>query len=143
MEYNASSVLSLISKIHSRSAEIMREELGRSGLEHFASSHGFILYTLSRCENPISMGELANRINRDKSTTTALVKKLEEAGLVKTKKDEKDSRKHLIFLTDNGSARECSTAEISHFVLNRAWRGFSEAEKDSLVRLLVKMEKNL
>ena len=80
MEYSTNSILSLISHLHTVSADFTNRRLAdTAGL---VSSHGYILYLLSQHQK-LSMKELADGINRDKSTTTVLIRKLRESGLVR------------------------------------------------------------
>ena len=75
MEYSTNSILSLISHLHTVSADFTNRRLAdTAGL---VSSHGYILYLLSQHQK-LSMKELADGINRDKSTTTVLIRKLRE-----------------------------------------------------------------
>ena len=142
MKYDVSSVLSLISKIHSSSADFLKKKMCGRGLPDFVSSHGFILFCLSKDER-LLMGDISERINRDKSTTTALVKKLERASLVKIEKDGADSRKKWISLTEKGRAYNETTRNLSSELLDSAYKNFSAAEKDELLRLLEKLCSNL
>lgn len=89
------------------------------------------------------MGELSSAINRDKSTATALVKKLEKLGFVKTEKSAEDSRKKIITLTEKGKKYNETTAELSKELLTKAFKGFSDDEKNSLLSLLCKLSENL
>ena len=142
MNHDTSSVLSLISKIHSQSQDFLQKKMRASGLPEMVSSHGFILYKLSQTER-MTLGELTAEINRDKSTTTALVKKLEELGLVQTKRCPLDSRKKYISLTENGKEYDKTTETLSTELIETAYKGFSEDEKESLLQLLEKLSGNL
>ena len=77
MDVNSS--ISLLSNIHTITADFLIEKLKERGFPDFASSHGNILFQLSVNEK-MTMGDLAEKINRDKSTTTVLVRKLESEG---------------------------------------------------------------
>ena len=79
MDVNSS--ISLLSNIHSITADFLTERLKTKGFPDFASSHGNILFQLSVNEK-MTMGELSEKINRDKSTTTVLVRKLESEGFI-------------------------------------------------------------
>lgn len=140
MKYSKSRILALISRIHSLSSEYTRKFLAEKG--DYSSSHGFILYLLS-CEPELSMGELTARINRDKSTTTALVKKLIDDGLIETFTSPSDSRKKLVRLTEKGSNFSGFTSEISSSLMNICWKSFTEEEKEKLLELLNRMKENL
>ena len=79
MDVNSS--ISLLSNIHTITADFLTEKLKERGFPDFASSHGNILFQLSVNEK-MTMGDLAEKINRDKSTTTVLVRKLEKDGFI-------------------------------------------------------------
>ena len=140
MDYNLASLPSLISHIHTLSAEFTSRRLAEKG--NFVSSHGFILYLLSQ-RGRMKMGELAQVINRNKSTTTALIKKLRDEGLIKEETDESDSRMKYVSLTEKGKEYNTLTAAISRELLETYYRGFSPDEKEELLRLLVKLNGNI
>ena len=95
--------MSLVSRIHSAAADFLIKRLAEKGLPDFASSHGFILFQLA-AEDALTMKELADKINRDKSTATVLVRKLERDGFVKTAPAPGDARSKLVSLTRKGKA---------------------------------------
>ena len=91
----------------------------------------------------MSLGELSKSINRDKSTTTVLVRKLEGSGLVELKKDEKDSRKKIITLTREGTKYTKTMEEISRQLLVTSWKDFKPEEQTQLLSYLTKLSENL
>ena len=138
-EYDTS--ISKVSQIHSLTAEFLKKRLAEHGFDDFASSHGFILYQLSM--NPkITMKELAEKINRDKSTTTVLVRKLEAAGLVKVTVDSADKRNKLLELTTNGNEYNQMTRELSQELLSTFYKGFDEKEKQAFCEFLERIKGN-
>ena len=139
MEINSS--ISLLSHIHSQCADFLISRLKERGLPDFASSHGNILFQL--CKNgSMTMGDLARAINRDKSTTTVLVRKLEQAGFVQSRADEADRRSRILSLTEKGAAYTEATNEISSELLSTFYRGFSETEKEDFTGFLEKIAEN-
>lgn len=142
MEYGVNAVVSLISRIHSLSQDFLRHRMTDAGLPELVSSHGFLLFCLSQTER-MTLGELARRINRDKSTTTVLVRKLETAALVATERDAADSRKKYVRLTAKGTEYKAVTARLSDELLRTSYRGFSAAEQSELLRLLMKLHDNI
>ena len=140
MNYTVDSVVSLISHIHSASADFLNRRLSKT--DSFVSSHGFILFLLSENQK-MTMGQIAEKINRDKSTTTVLIKKLLEKGLVKTENCPEDSRKKLISLTEDGKKYNALTGGISRQLLEACYKDFSGEEKETLLQLLVKMSRNI
>ena len=139
MEYSVQKVLSLISHIHSVSAEFTNRRLAEKNL---ISSHGFILFQLAQNET-MSMTQLAACINRDKSTTTVLVKKLLAEDLVKITTSSEDSRVRLISLTSKRKKYKDLTSSISEDLLTVCYKGFSKEEKQKLLSLLNKVNENI
>ncbi len=139
MDINCS--ISLLSHIHSITADFVMQNLKKQGFQDFASSHGNILFQLS-VKDELSMGQLAEKINRDKSTTTVLVRKLEQEGLVYTEADKIDKRSKNIFLTEKGKLFNQTAFDISKELLTTFYKGFSEEEKDDFFNYLKRIENN-
>lgn len=140
MDYNISKVLSLISHIHASSQDFTNQKLSsKNGL---VSSHGFILFLLK--ENKyMAMSDISKAINRDKSTTTVLIRKLKDLGLVKETQCNDDSRKKFISLTEKGMEMNDFTSGISQELLEVCYKDFSTEEKNTLLTLLKKMSYNI
>jgi len=139
MDVNSS--ISLFSHIHSITADFLTEKLKKEGFPDFASSHGYILFQLS-INDHMSMGALADKINRDKSTTTVLVRKLEKDGFIHCEHDPKDRRSRVASLTLKGQQFNRITKEISNELLETFYKGFSEAEKNLFFNTLLKIQNN-
>ena len=133
--------INLLSHIHSQSSDFLQKKLSEKGFENFASSHGNILFQLSRAEN-MKMNELAKIINRDKSTTTVLVRKLENEGLLKTVPSTDDKRIKIVSLTEKGKLYNSITGEISSELIEKFYQGFSDEEKECFTKLLLRITKN-
>ena len=139
MDINSS--ISLLSHIHSITADFLTEKLKEHGYPDFASSHGNILFQLSVNEK-LPMGELAQRINRDKSTTTVLVRKLESEGFITGDPDPADKRSRIIYLTDKGKQFNNTAMELSKELLETFYKGFTEEEKNNFFQTLLKIKDN-
>lgn len=63
---------------------------------------GMQAYALYLLEEPLSMGELANRLNCDNSNVTGIVDRLESHGLIERRADAGDRRVKLLVLTPKG-----------------------------------------
>ncbi len=133
--------MSLVSRIHSAAADFLIKRLAEKGLPDFASSHGFILFQLS-AKDALSMKELAEKINRDKSTATVLVRKLERDGFVKTAPSPGDARSKLVSLTRKGKRYNDVTAELANDLLKIFYKGFSDAEKKNACSYLLRIAEN-
>ncbi len=115
--------------------------LHRAGLAHLVPSHGDILVCLFAGE-PITMQELAERIHRDPSTVTALVRKLADAGYVSTQKSAHDRRRIEVSLTDEGRALRCSFECISKELLKVQMKGITKDELTATGALLLRIRDN-
>jgi len=140
MDYNISKVLSLISHIHASSQDFTNQKLcSKDGL---VSSHGFILFLLKE-NHCMTMSDISKAINRDKSTTTVLIRKLKDHGLVQETTCNDDSRKKYISLTEKGMEMNDFTSSISKELLEVCYKNFSDEEKDTLLTLLKKLSENI
>ena len=88
------------------------------------------------------MKELAERINRDKSTVTALVNKLAEAGYVSKERDPQDKRITRLCLTAQGKSLEPDFNKISGKLIETAFSGFTREDREQTVKGIEKMLNN-
>ena len=139
MDVNSS--ISLLSNIHSITADFLTERLKAKGFPDFASSHGNILFQLSVNEK-MTMGDLSEKINRDKSTTTVLVRKLEAEGFITGESDPADKRSRIIFLTEKGKQFNQTAQELSSELLGTFYKGFTEEEKEDFFQTLLRIKNN-
>ena len=89
------------------------------------------------------MKEIADKIDRDKSTVTALVDKLISIGYVTKQKDPGDSRMILVSLTEKGKKLRSDFEEISDKLLEIVYLEFEGNEKEQLITELIKIKNNL
>ena len=141
MERNINSSISLVSHIHGTTADFLTKELAAQGFDDFATSHGNILFQLS-LNTQMTMGELSRKINRDKSTTTVLVRKLMKEGYVEEKTSAEDKSSKLITLTAKGMQYEKVTSNISKQLLDTFYKGFTEEEKLQFLGYLERIHEN-
>lgn len=139
MDVNSS--ISLLSHIHTITADFLIEKLKERGYPDFASSHGNILFQLSVNEK-MTMGELSEKINRDKSTTTVLVRKLEKDGFITGDAAPNDKRSRIIYLTEKGRQFNATAQELSSDLLGTFFKGFTENEKEEFFKTLLRIKKN-
>ena len=104
------------------------EQLEQYGLAGIAPSHGDILVQLF-AHGELPMSELAQRIGRDPSTVTALVRKLAAGGYVSTAKLPEDKRVTLF-------------ESISDALADVQCRGRDDGELEALDRALRTMQEN-
>lgn len=140
-QINISNSISKISQIHSAVQDYLTEELASKGFENFSSSHGNILFQLN-INKKMKMSELSQKINRDKSTTTVLVRKLIKMGLIKEENDENDKRNKYISLTQKGMEYNTVTSGLSKDLITKFYNNFTEEEKNLFCTLLEKIQTN-
>lgn len=133
--------ISQVSHIHSLTADFLKKRLAQNGFEDFSSSHGNILFQLS-VNKEITMKELAAKINRDKSTTTVLVRKLEQEGLVTTTPSPTDRRNKFLKLTHKGTAYNTLIKTLSQELLSTFYKDFSPEEITQFQGFLERIESN-
>ena len=82
-EKKLTTISSLIAQIQSDANNYLDSQLKKIGLSEITTSHGYILFILSKNKNketkeldPMSMKEISKKIDKDKSTTTVLIEKL-------------------------------------------------------------------
>lgn len=140
---NINAIISTISKIHNGANKLIIEELKKNDLSGLAPSHGDILIKLYNFEDGVTMREISEGINKDKSTITALVNKLEKLELVEKLKSNTDSRSTIIRLTKKGlDTKPVVLGKVSSKLLEQTYKGFSKEEKENLCLLLEKMKDN-
>lgn len=133
--------IGLISAIREKANKRIVGYLQREGITDLAPSHGVILVMLYQYDT-MAMSELAKRVNRDNSTITTLVDKLVKTGYVRKIKNQDDRRITNISLTQKGRDFQPVFDNISSELISKIYEGFSDLEKELLVRLLEKLFKN-
>lgn len=139
MKYD--NTINLISRIRELANNVIVTELEELGIKGIVPSHGDIIVTLIK-HRELTMTEIAEKINRDRSTVTTLVKKLNGIGFTATKKNESDQRSSLVFLTQKGRELEKGFKEISERLYSIQFEGVSEEEREVFRGVLLKMYNN-
>lgn len=133
--------ISLISKIREKTNRFIMSEMLKHGIKGIVTSHGDIIYALFK-KPRLTMAEIAEKIDRDKSTVTALVNKLVRLGYVKKERGTEDTRVIYVTLTNKGYELEPIFEAISSEVLDTFYLGIPENEKEELIRILNKIYNN-
>lgn len=141
---NTNAVISVIANIHNNANKLIVDELKKHNLTGLAPSHGDILILLYQNEEGVPMNKITSTINKDKSTVTALVNKLEKMELLTKFKHEIDSRSTIVKLTQKGhDTKPIVLDQISTKLLETTYKDFSNDEKELLCSLLEKIKDNL
>lgn len=110
-------MISVLSRTLAAANHLIAKLLADENIINLVPSHGDILIQLFAHEE-VSMAALADAIGKDPSTVTTLVKKLVDAGYVKTEKNPEDRRITNVTLTDSGRALEQSFVNVSKELCN-------------------------
>ncbi|MBU2547221.1 MAG: MarR family winged helix-turn-helix transcriptional regulator [Proteobacteria bacterium] len=127
-----------IARISDKANRLLIRELKKHGLQGLAPSHGDIMVALFK-KQKVPMKELARIIDRDKSTVTGLVDKLVRLGYLEKQADPADQRVQIVSLTEKGGRLIPDFITISITLQERFGRGLDDEEKETLVRLLKKV----
>lgn len=131
-----------IGKIQYKVNKFLMKELSSHGMKGIYPSHAEILGSLL-LHGPLQMNQIAEFVGKDKSTVTALVKKLILKGYVEKIRDYDDNRVSIISLTRKGKTLIPDYLKISQKLRETSNKGFNEDERELLYNLLVKLEGNL
>lgn len=134
-------IISLIATIREKANRLIIQEMSIREMEGLAPSHGDILSALFEYSS-LTMKELAKKINKDKSTVTALVNKLLNLGYIERTRDLADSRIVYITLTEKGKNLKSDFKEISDKLIERAYKDISKNDQEVVINILTKIENN-
>jgi DNA-binding MarR family transcriptional regulator len=135
-------IVSLISKIRTKVNRHIELEMSRQGMDGIVTSHGDILFALFGRQR-MTMAEIAGKIDRDKSTVTALVKKLEGLGYVRKERSTEDTRIVYVTLTQKGISLKPVFDKISDDIIKTLYKDIPDSDRDELLRMLEKIYSNL
>jgi DNA-binding MarR family transcriptional regulator len=130
--------LSLMAIVVSRMNDFIMQRLRERDVTGIVPSHGGILNALYT-SGSATKGELAQRIARNPSTVTVLVRKLEKLGYVSVAPDTQDARVSVVTLTPLGRSFEPTFSAAS-----REWKSvvastLDEDEQEQLHDMLERM----
>ena len=130
-------IVSLASMLRRSANDCIEKQLRDRGFTKMVPSHGDILQCLFH-KGSLSMQDLAKQIKRTKATTTVLVDRLEDEGLVKRSKSDRDSRITLLSLTKKGKSLEGIFNTIADELDKRVMCNLSADGAELLEQLLEK-----
>lgn len=134
-------IIHLLSRTRDRINKDLQREIDALGVGRIAPAHGSVLYALR--SGTLPMQELALLIERDNSTVTALVDKLEKLGYVRRQTDPEDLRSYLVSLTPQGRRVATRVVAASRRTVGRVYKGFTAREKSDLMGLLARVHSNM
>lgn len=134
-------MVSVVARTRALANRYLVQQMGVRGLEGLVTSHGDVLLQLF-AEDGLPMRELAARVYRDPSTVTTLVKKLADAGYVRTERGVRDRRSVVVLLTERGRVLERDFQEISQRLLEVQRKGIDDARMEAAREVLLQMQQN-
>lgn len=139
METN--NIISLISRIRESANKFIILEMDKWGVKGLVPSHGDILVALLKAEK-LTMKELAEKIDKDKSTVTALVDKLIKLGYVEKSRDVEDNRVVFVTLTKSGKELKPMFGSISKELISIVYKDIPQNEREEVNNILTKIKNN-
>lgn len=106
------------------------------------AGQNFMLEQL-RAEQPLTTGELARRMEIEVPTAVRMARRMEATGLLQRQADPADARRVLISLTRQGRRVAQVLPRRLDAVSERAFRDFTEIDRQTLIELLKRVTANL
>ena len=126
------------SKLRHASAEATIGSLGCHQAQHR------ILIALEMSDSlPISQRTLAEKLDITPAAVTVALKKMEKVGFITRTQSDSDNRVNNIDLTDKGRKLLADAKARFDGIDDVMLRGLSDKEKESLIKILTKMQSNL
>ena len=142
MKINESNFLYSLTTIRQRLFKFIENELSSRNVAGVAPSYGDVLFALDQKECQ-TVQDVAKYTNKDKSTISSVLNKLETNGYIRKDKDTNDARITNLTLTPKAKKLRPVLFEISRDLNNRMFDGLSDKEKETLFELMGKILKNL
>ena len=135
MDFETGIVISLIARIREKANRFIMHELKEHGIEGLAPVHGDVLVALF-FHNELTMKEIADTVDRKKSTVTTIVEKLVRLGYAEKVKDPEDHRSFRISLTKKGRGLKERLIDISNKLQRKVYKDMPMRERRQLVKSL-------
>ncbi len=138
MDKNMDNTLTLVAKLNYLMNEMVYEELKKIYPEGLSTSHGSIIFCL-KSKKSVTMGEIAEEIQKSPQTVTALVSKLVKYGYAETIKDEVDKRVRCVRITEKGETLLDEIVIISKKLYAKQYMNIDNEERKAFRKTLQKM----
>lgn len=133
------SIAFLIAKTRNTLKNELEKELKPLGISY---AQRVILIRLSE-QDGLTQKELAQDTYFEQSNMTLMLDKLERKGLIKRAPKENDRRAYLVTITKEGLALIDTLVTIGDNVIEKAFQGVDQRQKEELAQLLEKLYTNL
>ena len=136
----------LITRIKQVGGRVFERVLSEKSIDAFNGAQGRILYILWQ-EDAVPISTLSKQTGLAMTSLTSMLDRMEEAGLVRRDRGDKDRRKILICLTEEARAWEKDSNDVVKEIGDIYYKGFSEEEINAfegyLRRVLTNVEEAL
>ena len=128
-----------MSHISKYTRSYLDRELDGTGID--GSSFGTMMYLFRK--QGITEKEISEHMLVDKATTTRTISKLEGFGYIRRKRDPSDRRAYRVYLTEKAEKVKSDLMMVRDRWVDIVLKDMSRTEKDEILELLHRMEKNL
>lgn len=142
MKINESNFLYSLTTIRQRLFKFIDKELSSRNVTGVAPSYGDVLFALDQKESQ-TVQDVVKYTNKDKSTISSVLNKLEANGYIRKDKDTNDARITNLTLTPKAKKLRPVLYEISRDLNIRMFDGLSDKDKETLFELMEKILNNL
>jgi DNA-binding MarR family transcriptional regulator len=128
-----------ITQVHTQSVKKLDHALKKYGLDN---SRRRILLAL-KSKPRASVSDLSEMVISKMSTTTKIVYRLKDEGLVETYSCEDDARITRVVLTEKGQRMTLKIKDLSNIVLKQSYQGLTPLQIEKMMESLQHIFKNL
>ena len=101
-----------------------------------------LLMFISQTEG-YSQTQIAKNLCIKPATLTVMIKRMEAAGLISRKSDDKDMRTQRVYITQRGKETATRTRDVFKKAIEEIYDGLTELELAEYLRIMEKIQKNL
>lgn len=142
MKINESNFLYALTSIRQRLFKFLERELSSRNIDGIAPSYGDVIFALDQKDTRTVL-DVARYTNKDKSTISSVINRLEANGYVIKEKDPSDARFTNLKLTAKAKKFKPAMLEISESMNDKIFKGLSDDEKETLFRLMERISANI
>lgn len=132
-----------IGQLSTIATNLMQREMGRRLAEHGIPLGCWWYLRLLWEQERESQREMSKHVGFTDASAGTAIRNLEKLGLAKRIRDQTDTRKIKVLLTDRGHSLRAKLLPIALEIHNRALNGFSTAERKDLLAKMTKVIENL
>ncbi len=121
--------------------KILNNELSRNGFNLTGEQFDILVELWNR--DGQNQQQLAEKLYKDKSTMTRLIKNVEKLTLIRRVKNIKDERQRLVYLTGSGKKMVKQILSLTRRVIEKALNGVSASELNACKDVLKEINKIL